>query len=59
MPTSQQLDRIVVQVGSTVSSVSGSIALLQNSLTSGAINSGVPQNVLVVFPNHISSLHKP
>jgi hypothetical protein len=28
-------------------------------LTSGAMNSGVPQNVLVVEPYHISSLHKP
>ena len=27
--------------------------------TSGAMNSGVPQNVLVVFPNHISSLQRP
>ena len=28
-------------------------------LTSGAMNSGVPQNVLVVEPYHISSLHRP
>lgn len=27
--------------------------------TSGAINSGVPQNVLVVEPNHMSSLQRP
>ena len=29
------------------------------SLTSGAMNSGVPQKVLVVLPNHMFSLHKP
>lgn len=27
--------------------------------TSGAMNSGVPQNVLVVEPNHMSSLQRP
>jgi hypothetical protein len=27
--------------------------------TSGAMNSGVPQNVLVVEPYHMSSLHRP
>jgi len=28
-------------------------------MISGAINSGVPQNVDVVLPNHMSSLHSP
>ena len=32
---------------------------LSRTQTSGAINSGVPQKVLVVLPYHISSLHKP
>ena len=31
----------------------------REGLTSGAMNSGVPQNVLVVEPNHISSLQRP
>jgi len=31
----------------------------QVKLTSGAMNSGVPQKVLVVLPNHMSSLQRP
>ena len=33
--------------------------VLNGLLTSGAMNSGVPQNVLVLDPYHISSLHNP
>ena len=33
--------------------------IMKAPLTSGAMNSGVPQNVLVVWPNHMSSLQRP
>ena len=60
MPTSPQLDHNVVRGESGYNEVGSRVPPSEFiNLTSGAMNSGVPQNVLVVDPCHMSSLHNP
>lgn len=52
-PTNRLLGRISAPTGSNIS------LAMQKGDTSGAMNSGVPQKVLVVLPYPIFSLHNP
>jgi hypothetical protein len=59
MPTNRQRGRTSCLEESRKPCQLGHNDYVQEELTSGAMNSGVPQNVLVVDPYHISSLHNP
>lgn len=59
MPTNLLLVRTFYPTESGTSSIKVINRPDINGLTSGAINSGVPQKVLVLDPYHMSSLQRP